>query len=202
MNKSQLAIQLSKLNTFSEPKVSLEQYQTESEIAAEILWLAYLNNDIENKTVADLGCGNGIFGIGSLILGAKKVIFLDNNKEAITLTKLNLRSISNKNYKIINKDIKDFKNKVDTVIQNPPFGTKIKHSDKTFLEKAFSITNNIYSIHKSETKDFLIKLAKKNNFTLTNYLQIKFKLKRTMPFHKKQSYQVNTACFVFKKQNL
>ena len=76
MDKKELSILLSKLIEQENLKIDLEQYQTESELAGEILWKAFLNNDIKNKIIADFGCGNGIFGIGALLLGAKKVYFL------------------------------------------------------------------------------------------------------------------------------
>ena len=75
-SKSSLAVLLSKLKGFETEKVSekLEQYQTDPEIAAEILWFAGFNNDISRKVIVDLGCGTGILGIGALVMGAKKVI--------------------------------------------------------------------------------------------------------------------------------
>ena len=46
-SKSRLAIILSKLEQFKEPDDELEQYVMDSEVAAEILWHAYLCGDIE-----------------------------------------------------------------------------------------------------------------------------------------------------------
>ena len=71
VTKKQLGISLSKLNKIEQPNLLLEQYQTDSEIASEILWTAFLNGNIENKTIADFGTGNGIFAYGSLLLNAK-----------------------------------------------------------------------------------------------------------------------------------
>ena len=96
MNKKELAIRLSKLKPLKKLDVSLEQYQTESELAAEILWLAYLNNDIKDKIAADLGCGNGIFGFGCLLLEANKVYFVDKDKEALSVAKENCKSKKSK----------------------------------------------------------------------------------------------------------
>ena len=44
-SKSQLAILLSRLASFTKPDVKSEQYPTDSEIAAEILWQAALQGD-------------------------------------------------------------------------------------------------------------------------------------------------------------
>ena len=39
--------------------------------------------DLENKVVIDFGCGSGILGIAALLLGAKKVIAVDNDPQAL-----------------------------------------------------------------------------------------------------------------------
>jgi len=75
--KSSLAIELSNLNVFSKAKVKLEQYPTDSEIAADVLWNAYMKDELKGKTIADLGCGTGILGIGALLLGAKNNIAMN-----------------------------------------------------------------------------------------------------------------------------
>src|SRR3989344_2046606 len=83
ITKKSVAVELTKLATFENPKVKLEQYQTEAEIAAQVIWKAFLNGDIEGKSCIDLGCGTGILGIGALILGARKVTFVDIDLEAL-----------------------------------------------------------------------------------------------------------------------
>ena len=148
MNKKKLAIQLSKLKQIEKPIISLEQYQTESEIAADVLWFAHMNNNIENKIIADLGCGNGILGIGALLLGAKKVFFIDIDNASLLITKQNINDLNLKNAVLIKSEIENFNEKVDTVIQNPPFGVQREHADKPFLQKAMQISSIIYSFHK------------------------------------------------------
>ena len=64
-SKGALAVILSKLKVFTAPKVRVEQYPTDAEIAAEVLWQAHMKGDI-GKVSADLGCGTGILGIGLL----------------------------------------------------------------------------------------------------------------------------------------
>ena len=82
-SKSGLAVVLSRLSVFQRPKVRVEQYPTDSEIAAEVLWSAFMKGDIDKMCIADLGCGTGILGIGALLLGAKKVYFLDIDQNAL-----------------------------------------------------------------------------------------------------------------------
>ena len=90
MNKKNLAIFLSRLNKVTSPSSELEQYATDPEIASFLLWKAYMAGDIEDKIVADFGSGNGIFGIGALLLNAKKVYFVEIDKKSIkTLMPMN-----------------------------------------------------------------------------------------------------------------
>jgi len=196
VSKSSLAIELSKLKVFNQANVSLEQYPTDSEIAATILWQAKMNNDIEDKIIADLGAGTGILGIGALLLGADYVYFVEKDEKAIEILKENLNNLNiEDNFKIINSEIQEFNKKVDLVIQNPPFGTKEKHADKLFLEKAFEITTKIYSFHKTSTKVFIEKISEDHNFKIKEQIDFKFPLKATQKFHKKRIENIEVSCF-------
>lgn len=199
LSKSQLAIILSKLKVFTSPKIKQEQYSTDSEIAATILHSAYMNNDIKNKIIADLGCGTGILGIGCLLLEAGFVYFVDNDKNSLEILKENLNKFEFKNYKIINKDIKDFNEPIDIIIQNPPFGTKIKHADKQFLEKAFSLAKIVYSFHKTATLSFIKAISKDHNFKITHTFNFNFPLKQTLKHHKKKIQRIEVSCYRFLK---
>ena len=59
-SKKDLEIKLSSLASKDSRNIELEQYQSSSSLVSLLLWKAYLNGDIFDKTIADLGCGNGI----------------------------------------------------------------------------------------------------------------------------------------------
>lgn len=200
LTKSKLAIILSKLKLFSNANINFEQYPTDSEIAADLIWNAYMNNEIVDKKISDLGCGTGILGIGCLLLGAKKINFIEIDKNAINILKENLEdlNIDKKKYKIYNIDINEINNKkikCDIIFQNPPFGSKNKHADKLFLQKAFSLSNIIYSFHLSKTKDFIFKYSEENNFKVTHYYNYSFPLKKTMKQHKKRILKIDVTAY-------
>ncbi len=197
LTKNNLAIQLSKLKGFTNPKIKLEQYSLDSETASLILWAAFLNNDIENKVIADLGAGTGILAKGCLLLNAEKVYCVEKDPAAISILKENIKE---KNAIFINKDIKDFNNKVDVVIQNPPFGTKQKHADKNFLEKAMQIAGRIYSLHKITSRDFIASLAKDNGFVVEQVIPITINLKATYSFHSKQKKAIALGLWVLERK--
>ncbi|MDY6778142.1 MAG: methyltransferase, partial [Candidatus Nanohaloarchaea archaeon] len=63
MNKSQLQIVLSRLQTFNDPDPSLEQYATPPDVAASFLHRVDLTID-QPAELIDLGSGTGILTIG------------------------------------------------------------------------------------------------------------------------------------------
>ena len=196
MSRSGLAIVLSALKGFSEPKVSVEQYITDPEIAATVLWDAYMKGDIEGKVIVDLGSGTGILGIGAMLLGAKKVYFVESESSAMETARENAKDIQSEgSAEFFLIDISGFNKKADTVIMNPPFGTKSEHSDKKFLEKAFEISEVVYSFHKSETKGFIERFVNAKGFKITQVIDFEFPLKATMEFHRKRIERINVSCF-------
>ncbi len=196
LSKSGLAVELSKLEVFQSPKPSLEQYPTDSEVAAEVLWSASMMGEIEGRTIADLGCGTGVLGIGALLLGAEKVFFIDTDTAALKVLSNNLRSLGiKKGFEIIDCDIKSFKKKVDVVIQNPPFGTREKHADRAFLETATSVADIVYSLHKTATAKFVNSFASDNGFEITHRFDFDFPMKQTLSHHKKKVHRIKVACF-------
>jgi len=204
MPKNKLSILLSKLKDFEKPSVKLEQYSTPSDIAADVLWNALMNKDIENKVIIDAACGPGILGIGCLVMGAKKVYFIDKSKEALQITKKNILFVEKELNKKFDaefscKDIEKIKLKADIVIQNPPFGTKEKHIDRIFLLKAFEFAPIIYSFHKSATKRFIEAIAKDNNFKITHVYEYDFPLKYSQKFHEKPVKLIKVGCWRFEK---
>ena len=201
-SKSSLAVILSHLEGFYEPKVRQEQYIMDSEIGAFVLWQAALLGDIEGKVIADLGCGTGLLGIGALLLGAKRVLFIDSDENALKKAEKNISNMKSESFnaKFICLDIGNLKLKADTVLQNPPFGTKVRHSDILFLEKALKISQIVYSFHKSETKGFLERFTAKKNVKITHIWNFKFPLKASFSFHRRQIHRINVSCLRFARE--
>ena len=208
VSRSGLAIALSKLGVFKDPKVMKEQYPTDSEVAASMLWNAYALGDIEGRLIADLGCGTGILGIGALLLGASKAIFVDMDKEALEIAKSNILKVESESLgytglmpkaKFVCKDIREVNVNVEVVLENPPFGTKVEHSDRLFLEKALETAPIVYSFHKSESKSFLEKFATQKGAKITHIWDFRFPLKASFDFHRRQTHRINVSCFRFEK---
>lgn len=158
MSLGSIARELSKLERFEKPKLSLEQYPTPGEIAAQLVWSALLQGDIEDKNVVDLGAGTGVLGIGALLAGAAHVTFVEKDPDAIAVLLRNLEGFDPDHYTIIEADATTFAGTFDTAIMNPPFGAQVKHADKAFLLNSFRIASVTYSIHNANSKGFLTSL--------------------------------------------
>ncbi len=197
MDKKQIAIKLSKLKNLNCKNAGLEQYQTDSELAAEITWNSYIDGNIKNKTVADLGCGNGIIGNAALILRAKKVYFIDKDKNAVETCMEN--NSDYKNAEFICDDVTKFSKRVDTVLMNPPFGVRERKADKTFLLKAFEIAREIYSIHKTGSERFIETVASENGFSVKSVIPKNFIIKKIYKFHKRDNYTVKVGIWHISK---
>ena len=195
-SKARLAVELSKLKGFGNPKLDSEQYLMDSDVGADALWNAYFNDDLKDKTVADLGCGTGILGIGALLLGAAKVIFVDSDENVLDVAKNNLSDfIPLGESEFLHQDVNDFSRPVDIIIQNPPFGTKQKHADKDFLLAAFKNAKIIYSFHKSTSENFIRQIAADNGFRITHRYDYKYPLKATFLFHKRRIHRIDVSCW-------
>lgn len=194
MRLKELEMILSQLRDLDKPKPYLEQWTTPPRVAAEILMYAYENGDIEDKTCCDFGCGNGIFSIGLALLGAKKVIGIDKDNDAIKIAMSNKQMMENVygylNIEFILADVRDINIRCDTLVMNPPFGVEpqTKHADRYFLKKGFECAKVIYSLHYSSGKSrrFFEKYAGQHGFRCFYIESFDFPLKAKYWFHRKE----------------
>ncbi len=159
VRKRNLEIALSKVKPHPAPKAYLEQYTIPANVAAEFLYLAaYVNDDIIEKTVVDLGCGTGRLAIGAALLGAKQAVGVDIDKTAVKLASKSAVNLGVKDTTSwIVADIDVINGAFDTAIQNPPFGVQKRKADRRFLQKSLQLAQRIYSLHKGENSKELAK---------------------------------------------
>ena len=147
--------------------------------------------------ILDAACGPGIIGLGLLLLGAKKVYFVDKDKGALQLCRENYRQIKEE-YEVgeavwVLQDISLFETKVDAVVQNPPFGTKQQHADKKFLEQAFSLSSLVYSMHKWSTRKFVEAISGDLGFSISGVWKFDFPIPAAFTFHRKPRVKVEVG---------
>jgi putative methylase len=168
MKKKDLEIILQKLPPNPAPMVKLEQYITPATIAADIMFNAYTDEDIMDKTILDLGCGTGTFAIAAKLLGATKVMGVDVDGTALVIGEGYAKALSLE-ISFMEHDVGGLTDDIlsstpiDTVIQNPPFGAQksARGADRVFLEKAHEFGKTIYSLHLSKTEKFVELLTNK-----------------------------------------
>ncbi len=203
MKKKHLAITLSKLRGFQNPKVELEQYRTPGSVAAELLWLAHSLGDIEGKTVADFGAGTGVLAAGACLLGAEKVYAVEIDRDALKIARENIGSLQLENcIELVCSDVSNFTTTVDAVIMNPPFGSQNPHADRPFLLKAFEVSNTVYSIHlaKPEVRRFIDAFSGEHGFRITHRIPVEFELPAQFFFHRKRLEKILVDIYRFENQ--
>lgn len=195
--KKHLEMRLQSIPTHPKPKANLEQYTTPSIIASDLVWNAFSLGDIEGKTVFDLGCGTGIFTIASALMGADLAVGIDVDGDSIELANEVSYNLNVANVKFIESDIDDFNcsSDVDTVFQNPPFGSQRKADsgqDLKFVKKAIDLeTEVLYSFHMASTEEFLISYYDENNLDITHIFRYDFPIPKIYDFHTKENQNVH-----------
>ena len=199
--KKHLEMKLQSVPPHPNPKVGLEQYSTPSIIASDLIWNADYLGDIENKNVLDFGCGSGIFTIASALMGANIACGVDVDEDSIELAKDTSQKLKLDNADYILSDVCDFNCSFDvnTIIQNPPFGSqrKAKHGeDLNFIKKAIDINPEVlYSFHMASTEEFLINFYHDNNLKITHIFRYDFPIPKIYAFHTKEKQNVNVIVF-------
>ena len=195
--KKHLEMRLQNIPSHPKPKVGLEQYTTPSIIASDLIWNAFGLGDIEGKDILDLGCGTGIFAIGSALMGANSSVGVDIDEDSIKLASEVSGKLELDNVDFIVSDICDFNDglNADTVFQNPPFGSQRKADkgqDLKFVKRAAELNPDVlYSFHMASTEEFLIKFYEDNNFEITHLFRYEFPIPKIYEFHNKEKQIVD-----------
>jgi len=195
LRKRDLTIQLQSIQTHPQPKVRLEQYTVPADLAAEILFQAcYVHDDIERKSIIDLGTGTGRFAIGTALLGADYVIGVDSDEPALKIAQANARRLKLKIDWVLG-EIDPLRGLVDTVVMNPPFGTKEEHADTRFLKVALRLASVVYSIHKTSTRGFLVRWLDRHKTHPEVIISDKLEIAHQFQFHRKRRQYVDVDVY-------
>jgi len=195
LRKKKLEILLSKLRSLQSPKMDLEQYSIPANLAAEMLYIANsIHNDIYRKRVLDLGTGSGRLAIGAHLLGAKQVVGVDIDPSAIAIARSNEVEAGVKIEWII-ADIEAIRGPFDTVIMNPPFGTRIRHKDRVFLSKALQVGKVVYSLHKRSTRQYLLDFIASRGGIIYGLFEFDLEIPHMFNFHQEEKYSVEVDLY-------
>jgi len=195
LRKKRLEILLSRLKSLHSPKMDLEQYSIPANLAAEMLYIAgSIYNDVYGKSVLDLGTGAGRLAIGAHLLGAKRVVGVDVDPSAIEIARNNGAEVGVKIEWII-ADIEAIRGSFDTVIMNPPFGTRMRHKDSVFLSKALDVGKVVYSLHKRSTRRYLLDFIASRDGIVHGLFEFDLEIPRMFNFHEEEKYPVEVDLY-------
>lgn len=189
---------LQEVDIFENPKVQLEQYATMPHIGARMLHTIESSfGDIDGKLIADLGCGCGTLSVGAAMLGAGLCVGFDIDTDALSIFHSNINEFELNNVDTVQCDVVKclpncWKKQFDTVIMNPPFGTKHNRGiDMKFLQISLDLANtSVYSLHKTSTREHVLAKAADWGVRAQVLAELKFDLPASYKFHKKQSVDV------------
>ncbi|XP_010889229.1 rRNA N6-adenosine-methyltransferase METTL5 isoform X2 [Esox lucius] len=163
-------------------------------------------DDVEGKLVADLGCGCGVLSIGAAMLDAGLCVGFDIDDNALEIFKRNTEEFELTNIDLIQSDISSlssdaYAKKFDTVIMNPPFGTKHNQGmDMQFLKTALTMaTTAVYSLHKTSTRDHIQKKASDWGVNMKVIAELRYDLPASYKFHKKKSVDIKVDFLRFSR---
>ncbi len=181
------------------PSASLEQYCTEPDTAAAILFDAAMKNDVAGKSVADLGCGTGIFAIGAVMLGASSATGIDIDAESVKIARYNARALlggdAADRITFAVSDILKFSGKFDTVFQNPPFGSQSRNADIPFIKKALAIADTVYTIHLADTENFIRDAIGRFGGRVVFTRSFRYAMPRMFDFHESDSREFSLILY-------
>ena len=183
-----------KIDTFSNPKISLEQYSLPDDLIAFILILA--KKDLYGRNVVDLGCGTGRFSLPIAKFFSDRVLGVDSDPRVLNQLQVSINSLETK-IDVLNSFIEflepsNWSSMFHTTIMNPPFGTQRRRIDQVFLRKALKFSEIVLSIHKSnaESRRVWKRIATLHSKEIEVLATIDFPLDKTFFFHRNEKHEV------------
>jgi len=204
MRPKHLAIELSKLEPHPCTSVELEQYATEGDLAS--YWILGIDqvDDMEGKRVLDLGAGNGILGLGCLLVGAHHVTLVEADPLVVKIAKVNAERLSLRgkgSIEVIQDHISLQSERPvitpDIIVMNPPWGVQTAKADRPLLEYAFSLGAPVVHVLHSAKSKHVQALGRDYGYESEAMLETEFRLPPTYLHHSKKKATTTVRCWRF-----
>ncbi len=186
MDKIVLAKKLKDLVVPDRLSVGKEQYVTDVSTAVDFLAFVDYVGKIKDRRIADVGCGNGILGIGAALSGAAMVDMYDYDTKMVECCAKNIVISGARNCRSVLKDLFDIGDKYEVVIANPPFGFQSSFNIKAFILKLDGMADSFFFIYKDNMETH--KMAVDNDLKLQGLGNMR--LKKSAFFHKKEHVEL------------
>lgn len=187
---------------------------TPPHLAARVLQCAASFDDLEGCAVADLGCGTGMLVVGAALMGCDEALSVgvDADPDALAIARANLDGMDVE-CALLRADVVagaglPFRQQqgsgsvFDTVLMNPPFGTKNQGVDLLFVKRGLAVAPVVYSLHKTSTREFLVgrgAAACGRNVEVEVVATMRFDLPATYKFHKQKSVHIEVDLLRFSR---
>ena len=177
--------------------VELEQYSTDGNLAARWLTdIAAFGDLSEGCTVADLGAGNGVLGLGALAMGAGRAMLVEADQAACDVAKSNAESTGfADSVEVIRaklgSDSVDLSS-ADVVISNPPWGRQTPRADRPFLEAMIATATPTHLLHSAEATH-IQPLFEDAGWSTERYGEADFALPAVYSHHSRQRGRTRAA---------
>jgi putative methylase len=190
-SKKELEIFVESLPTFRRPKLRLEQYPTDAAVVAAAVWDAYMRGLID--AVLDLGCGTGRFALAAAAMGARHVLCIDVDPEALKTAKeaADAHGFHAVDFLAADAPTLALRRRFAVAFQNPPFGIwSGRGTDIAFLAAAVKHADVVYTIHKLPTLQYVKKTVERWGYRLEVVDTAVLNIKPMYKHHRKRIHKV------------
>ena len=199
--KRELEGQLAVVAGFEDPQAALEQYPTPPALAAHVIHLADLHDDIEGRTVLDLGTGTGMLTLGAALRGPARVVAVELDGGPLSTAVENRRRVATATpIHWLQADATRLPLSIPepvTVVMNPPFGAQDGQtgSDRGFLTTVASVASVSYSVHNAGSEEFIEAFAADNGGEVTHAFSAAFAVDNQFDHHDDDSREIDTEVY-------
>jgi putative methylase len=183
VRRADLVRRLERVPPPERPRADLEQVVTPSDAAAELLFGALANGDLEGRSVVDLGCGTGRLAIGAALLGARPVVGVEVDDAAVAVGR-DAAHGTGVEVEFRHLRVAEWTGPAETVVMNPPFGAQRRHADRPFWDAAFRVAGRaVYAFALADSRTFIARRAVAAGAHVLETRRVAWELPRTFPHH-------------------
>ena len=198
--RRRLAQQLGVVAGFDDPRIDLEQYRTPPDLAAHLVHVAALHDDIAGETVLDLGCGTGMLTLASALAGAQLSVGIELDAGALVTASENETRVGTQgdiDWVRADATRPPLSCSDATVVMNPPFGARDgnEHADRAFLAAARDLAAVSYSIHNAGSHDFVESFVADEGGEVTHAFAAEFDVASQYDHHDEATRTLDTELF-------
>jgi putative methylase len=93
------------------------------------------------------------------------------------------------------EDVHALRERFDSVLMNPPFGSQTRHADVPFFEVALAHGHVVYAFLNAKSETFVRRYVESNGGTVTDRIVYAFPIRHTFPFHREDLRRVDVVFY-------